>query len=365
MSVDVTKRISFSEVATGMHIPSPVTLREEKWSTWSSPVGWPVQGMWINKPSGVLPTAVQRSWGGLLIAGGDNSGRLTIAHNPCPTRAGFIGSLGHAGPISQVAWLAGDGTIVTTGNKDHCVLQWKCMFDGTKESGDEGGASCNDSEVERDAGHEIKDGVVVRHTDNFGRSPGWITAIAPPSDVKDDNTTGPGFRPEVDFVHGMRSGDVRGNLCYNEDGHVVYSSVTYGIVYDRDTQEQRIYEDHKNAVISVCVDTSGKVACTGELADSPELHFWDARTARSFGASSKFVGLHKKGITNISFSDSGEYLVSLGQDAMHGIVVLRSPSKGWKDGFVLCSTSVSPKKMLFCKFIEGNNHPIVVGGRGT
>jgi len=129
--------------------------------------------------------------------------------------------------------------------------------------------------------------------------------------------TGPGFSPEVDFVHGVRSGDVRGNLCYNEDGHVVYSSAIYGIVYDRDAQEQRIYQDHNNAVISLAVDSSGKVACTGELADSPALHFWDARTARTFGPSSKFVGLHKKGITSLSFSESGEYLVSLGQDAMN------------------------------------------------
>eukprot|EP00606_Chrysophyceae_sp_TOSAG23-5_P001243 GSChrysophyteH2.ASY1.ANO1.529.1 assembled CDS len=361
LSVDVTNRMSFSEVATGMHIPSPVTLREEKWATWSAPVGWPVQGMWICQPPNVQPSAMQRSWGGILLAGGTTSGRLVVTHNPCPARAGFIGSLGHAGPISQVGWLAGDGNIISIGAKDHCVLQWKCVFDETKESGDEKGGG-EDSEVERDGGHEIGDNVVQRETDNFGKIVPWTLSISPPSDVAEDDQTPPHIRPEIDFVHGARTGDCRGNMCYNEDGHLVFGSACFGIVYSRDAQEQRVYEGHKNAVVSIEVSANGKIAASGELHEFPELHIWDARTARYL---IHFTGVHKRGITSLSFSKSGEFLVSLGQDVMHSIVVLRSPTGNWHDGHVYTSTSVSPRKMLFCKYIEGNNYPVVVGGCGT
>ena len=198
MSVDSTKRTFYSEASSGMHIPSPATLREEKWATWSSPVGWPVQGMWMSQPPGVVPTSAQRSWGGMLLAMGSTAGRLMLAHNPCQERAGFISSSGHSGPISQVAWLAGDATIITTGAKDHAILQWRVIFDTTRESGDEGGISCEDSEVERDAGHEFKDSDIVRTTDNFGKTPQWTTAISPPSVLLDDDILAPSIQPTID-----------------------------------------------------------------------------------------------------------------------------------------------------------------------
>lgn len=362
MSVDSTNRISYSEVSTGMHIPSPVTLREEKWATWSSPVGYPVQGLWIAQPNGVQPYSVQRSWAGTLLASGNTGGRLTIVHNPCPYRAGLVSSSGHAGKISQVAWMAGDGTIITTGSKDHCIFQWKVVFDETRESGDEGGVDCEDSEVERDGGHEFPDNAVVRMTDNYGKVPAWQEAIAPPSNITDDNTNIPNMKPVVNFVHGIRIGDSRNVIAYNEDGHIVYIAVTYGIVFDRDSQEQRVYDGHENALISIAVDSSGKVAATGEYHESPQLHIWDARTAQFID---KHVGLHRRGITSLAFSSSGEYLISLGQDVMNSIVVLRSPSTHWHDSYVVCSTSVSPMKMLFAMYVEGNDYPIVIGGNKT
>jgi len=362
MSVDSTKRISYSEVSSGMHIPSPATLREEKWATWSAPVGWPVQGLWICQPMGVEPTSMQRSWGGMLIAAGSTAGRLAVAHNPCQARAGFVGSAGHSGPISQVAWLAGDGTIITIGTKDHCVLQWKCIFDTTRESGDEGGLSCEDSEVDRDAGHEVKESDIVRTTDNFGKVQQWSTSIAPPSDPVDDDTTVPGVVPELDFVHGARLSDCRQTVCYNDDGHTVYIVANFGVIFDRDSQVQHVYQGHANGLISLAVDSAGKVAATGELHKNPELHLWDARTAEKI---CKFQGLHRRGITSLAFSASSEFLVSLGQDVMHSVVVLRSPSGRWTDGHVLCSSSVSPSKMLWALHVQDNEFPVIVGGAGT
>ena len=44
---------------------------------------------------------------------------------------------------------------------------------------------------------------------------------------------------------------------------------------------------------------------------------------------------------------SGRSLLSLGQDAMQSIVILRSPSGKWEDGFVQCSVSTSHEKMLY------------------
>lgn len=186
-SVDSTRRMCYSEVNSGINIPSPAALRDERWSTFSSNVGWPVQGMWFPQPEGVEPTCTQRSQNGLLVATGNSGGRVIISHFPCPTRAGFVSFAGHAGPISQVSWMAGDGTILTIGRKDHSILQWKCKFDMIRESGDEGGKSCADSVAERDCGHDGS------RMDKYLASPTSesISVICPPSDIKDFNDSTP------------------------------------------------------------------------------------------------------------------------------------------------------------------------------
>ena len=360
-SVDMTRRISFSDMTSGQVVPSPATLREAKWSTWSSPVGWPVQGLWICQPPGVTPSTAMRSWGGALVAAGTTGGSVVVAHNPCPERAGFIRVSGHSGPVSQVAWLAGDHTILSIGQKDHCIMQWKCVFDSTRESGDEGGLSCEDSEVERDGGHEFKDSQVVRFTDNMGKIQQWATAISPPSAPDKCDNSAPQVTPNIDFVHGTRLGDTRQTVHYNDDGHAVYIAVNFGLVFDRDNQLQRTYKGHANGLISLSVDPFGKIAATGELHATPELHLWDARTAEFI---IKFQGLHRRGITSLAFSGNGEFLISLGQDLMHSVVVLRSPTSRWYDGHVFCSTSISPQKMLWALYIDSNEYPIVIGGSG-
>lgn len=135
---------------------------------------------------------------------------------------------------------------------------------------------------------------------------------------------------------------------------------TVAVIYDRHNVNQLYYSEHKDAIISLEVDTTGKVAATGELSEQPALHIWDAKTGNPI---KKFERLHRQGITSLSFSASSEYLISLGQDAHHSIAVCHSPSRRWEDGHHVCSTSVSSSKMLWCLYSSSSTQfPIVVGG---
>lgn len=155
VSVDTAKAVFFSEVKSGITIPKPEALRNEKWATCTNPYMWAVQGFWQSMPPDIYPSTIQRSWGGLLLAAGSNAGSITIAHNPYPQRAGFLQSSAHAGYVSSMAWVAGDASLLSICTKDHTLMQWKCLYDCTRESGNEGGKSCDDSEIEIDGGHEL------------------------------------------------------------------------------------------------------------------------------------------------------------------------------------------------------------------
>ena len=130
-------------------------------------------------------------------------------------------------------------------------------------------------------------------------------------------------------------------------------------MFERDGQQQQIYNNHKNQLISIDVDLSGKYAATGEYGENPEVHIWDARTAKYV---TSFKDIHRRGITSLSFSTNGEYLITVGQDEMNSIVVLRSNSKQWMDGYIMSSTSISSNKMFWSIYSENNNYPVVVGG---
>jgi WD40 repeat protein len=357
MSVDATRRMVFTETSSGVNIPSAAALRDERWATWSSHVGWPIQGLWLSQPRDCAPSTSQRSFNGQLLATGNTGGRVYITHYPCQSQAGFSSAGGHAGPVSKLCWLPGDSSVVSIGQKDYSIFQWKVLYADSKESGDEGGLSCDDSAAENEVGFES------RHKEEGPYEALDMTdkqsIVCPPSDMIEADESSPRVDTRLEYVHGIRISDCRQNIRYNSDGSLVFISVTVGIVFSRVEQTQLVYRGHNKALISFDVDKAGSLACSGEQGSDPEVHVWDARTA---GAIMQFKGIHRRGVGSVAFSASGEYLVTMGMDMMHSIVVLRSPSKRWADGYVQCSASVSRRRMLWCTFSENNEYPIAVGG---
>jgi microtubule-associated protein-like 6 len=360
MSVDSSKRMCFSETIGGTHVTSSTVIRDEKWSTWTSPIGWHVRGLWYFEPQGVETISAQRSWNGMLLAAGTNVGRVFVVKYPCPEKAGFVTDSAHCGPISQIAWCAGDGTIVTTGSRDHSILQWRCVYDNARESGDEGGRSCEDSEEGRDGGQELPLASIERTSQAFGKhAMAWTANIAAPVKVIDDDLEIPKISAEPEFLFGNRLSDSRQMLKYNRAGNIICAASNFGIVYDRMNHRETFYTGHKNMIISLDVTCDGLLVATGDLAKDPELHFWDALTALPL---SKVESIHRGGITAISFSSSGLQCITLGQDILNSITVLLSPTGTWKDPQIMASVSIGRAKMLWVQYIDNNNFPIVVGG---
>lgn len=164
----------------------------------------------------------------------------------------------------------------------------------------------------------------------------------------------------MQFAQGPRLGDCRKLLRYNEDGKAIYVVSTVAVIYDRSQVTQLYYMGHRDAIISLDVDTTGKIAVTGEQSELPEVHIWDAKTGNAI---KRFEQLHRQGVSSVSFSANAEYLVSLGQDVHNSIAICHSPSKRWTDGHHICSTSVSSSKMLWCMHSSSSSaFPIVVGG---
>lgn len=177
MSVDSTFRIRYSEVSSGVEVLSPIVFRDEKWSSWTSPVGWPVQGLWKKYClDSERLTCAHRSASKSLVAAATNCGRIVIGYNPCFDISGCVTSLGHSGPVSQIGWIAGDSSIISVGQRDHAVFQWKVVYHDTRESGDEGGLSGEDSISKYDGGRLFREPV-----DRSSSTSRWLPFVSPSS----------------------------------------------------------------------------------------------------------------------------------------------------------------------------------------
>jgi len=104
-------------------------LRDSKWQTWTSPLGWSVRGVWgkSDEPSEIK--TVRRSPDGSLLALGDELGNLKFYPFPCtrPEMTGTLQPAAHASMITNLCFLKPDGgdlLLFSTSSEDQMMCQW-------------------------------------------------------------------------------------------------------------------------------------------------------------------------------------------------------------------------------------------------
>jgi hypothetical protein len=104
--------------------------------------------------------------------------------------------------------------------------------------------------------------------DQFGAVKPWITNVVntAPSNYKVSKLDGtaPDAQLELEFVHGYRCHDTRNNLRYTKDNKFVYHTAAVGIVYDKETNTQQIYNEHFDDITALAIHPNKKYVATGE-----------------------------------------------------------------------------------------------------
>ena len=87
----------FWEVPGCEQVRFPTALKDTKWDTWTSTLGWPVQGIWPKHADGTDVNAACRSADGEVVATADDFGLVKLFRYPSDVgRADYLGYLGHA-----------------------------------------------------------------------------------------------------------------------------------------------------------------------------------------------------------------------------------------------------------------------------
>lgn len=129
-AADTVREILFWDVSSGKQIHNAASVRDVPWHSWTSTLGWPVQGI-FNGAAGVpvegdVHAACRSQSRALLVSGGTSSvnSSIKLFRFPCVERGTPVLFGGHAAAVTDIAFMASDQQVVSLGGNDGTVFVW-------------------------------------------------------------------------------------------------------------------------------------------------------------------------------------------------------------------------------------------------
>ena len=126
-SSSANRELLFWEMPNGVQAKFPQDLRNVDWYTWTSVIGWPVQGVIPQTSVGDDITCCDRTHTRTAVATGDARGVLRVYQYPCHKGAQARCFGAHSGAITQCKFLFDDSYLITVG-ADMTICQWRVVF---------------------------------------------------------------------------------------------------------------------------------------------------------------------------------------------------------------------------------------------
>lgn len=134
-STDANPELLFWSARDGSQLKSGATaLKNETWATFSSEIGWPVQGV-IRKLPGFVKemdmtdiNMCDVSPDSQLLVSGDDFGNVTLYNYPCTNKKdGASLYEGHSSFVMNVKFSKSGKHVMSAGGHDHTIMQWRVI----------------------------------------------------------------------------------------------------------------------------------------------------------------------------------------------------------------------------------------------
>jgi hypothetical protein len=127
-----SSHLLYFSIGAGDSIPEgSLTLRDERWATMTTKLGWPVKGIYRPGVEEFDVSSVDRSnhvstCGSELLAVGCESKKVQVYKYPCLNGAAkAIVGLGHSSDVLRVKFAFSDRFVYSTGGEDLAIMQWR------------------------------------------------------------------------------------------------------------------------------------------------------------------------------------------------------------------------------------------------
>jgi WD40 repeat protein len=314
--------LMFFEADSGLYIPAASRLRDTLWSTQNCTMGWPVQGIWPTEKNGTDCTACEcnlfRTNDGTIVVSGDNYGRIQLYRYPC-TSSFAISKKYHASSnaITRLRFAGGDSRLLSVVAADKAIMQWIHTRDRSEtvawnlvdrkypvEEDEEDVLQFFGLEGDEEVAPDVKALATL-----MGGRP-WIAAVVPPTDAMPSNPAKPNLKLELSHIFGHQTEITRNSTRYNIDGNIIFPTSRYVCVFSKKKNQQSYFHGHSHEISCVSASKDGKLACSAETCNRPNIIIWDASSCQEIIT---LPSLHRRGVASMEFSPDRRYLVSVGK----------------------------------------------------
>ena len=340
------------DVKSGKREPNGVSLhRDEKWASWTLPVGFPVQGIWPPYSQGADINSVDRSATMDTIVTADDFGKVKLFKYPSSKeRAGFAQFLGHSAQVTNVRFSFKNEYVISLGGDDKTVLQWRYILDKqAQDEGNMGGFGEEEDEV-TEKEHDLFQEEIAEAGDQFmavkpfkGEVEHSVPSWYKPN--KRDNEL-PNGNLALKWVHGFRCFDMTNGARYGKKNEVVFVQAALGVVLDvkgaGKQLEQSFFQMHEEDIISLAFHPKLNVVATGQMAKAGkaktiDVYVWDVETKTMLSHLNDF---HLRAVNQLAFSPDGSKLLSVGQDDDNSLAIY-----DWQGKILLTTSKVDKAKV--------------------
>eukprot|EP00163_Fabomonas_tropica_P029151 TRINITY_DN615_c0_g1_i1.p1 TRINITY_DN615_c0_g1~~TRINITY_DN615_c0_g1_i1.p1 ORF type:complete len:1806 (-),score=610.31 TRINITY_DN615_c0_g1_i1:143-5560(-) len=345
----------------------------KEWGDYTCTLGDDRDGIWPKGSDKTDVNAADRSKNnGTLFATADDFGLVKLfAWPPDRPHARYKKFKGHSSHVTNVRFSHDNRYVISTGGLDQSVFQWEVTDanDSDSESDDDAQDDV-DSDVIREAAFKPQPRKLPAKKQAAAAAAGKKGSggkrrrrskrtldkdISAPKTVKPLKFKNkPVVGLELDYVHGYRGNDCRNNVYANSKGQVVYHAAAVGIVHDRKTNTQRVFNGHTDDIVSLAVHPDGDIIATGQVGRDPEICIWDSKTLKVL---SKLKGKHARGVTALAFSPSGKMLASVGADDQNTVVLWK-----WQKGVAVDEVRGGLDKIFDIEFNPYDEEQMVTCG---
>ena len=140
-----------------------------------------------------------------------------------------------------------------------------------------------------------------------------------PTDAPEPQPAKPSVEPSLEWVHGYRGWDCRGNVCHVLGG----SAVAYpaaGVVVVHDGTAQSFFRGHTDDVLSMAVHPDGRTVASGQIGKRAKVLVWDAETKEVVTV---LEGTASRAARHVAFSGDGAVVAVAGEDDNHTVALYR------------------------------------------
>ena len=339
------------------------------WYNWTCSFGYPMKGILAQLKEKFDIKSVCRSHSEKIVVTGNDQGIIKLYKYPCTNnKAPFKSYIGHSSMISKLRFLNEDKFLVSIGCNDKTIIVWTTelgMAETDKEEPRSNKQSAENIYDEIDTVAETKtlkklaaaeeerkarcmDMMIINEIIHGIKEP--TNFIKPPVNYPQ----APKVKLKLKHIYGYRSRDCKNNIQYLKDGSIVYHAATVGIVLDKQLKVQKFFNQHRLAILAIAFHPDGIKVATGDCAEKSVIYIWDTTTCTQI---KKFQGILEKGIKDLAYSSSGDYLAAIDMSNYHMLAIYDV-----NNAVLLASSKIDVSLVLQVAFRSEND--LVTIGKG-